>query len=261
MAAQSELQRISEDKIQIIKNLSQLIEKHSVIGVLKLDGISTNVIQGVRAAIRENSTIKIAKNTLKTLAIDACVKKKPGIQKLKEHIDGSCALVFTNHDPFYLQSILQKTQMPVPAKVGQEVPDDVIVPAGDTGLNPGPVMSQFREAGITTRVEQGKIKIVKDTKMLSKGDIVTENHASILAKLDIKPILLGMTLSAAFENGDVLTDIVIDIEGTKDQLAQASQYVMNLALKVAYYTPQTITSLLQVAHIHALGLQNSTSNE
>ncbi|MFX1250392.1 MAG: 50S ribosomal protein L10 [Promethearchaeota archaeon] len=259
MAAQSKVRHIPDNKTHILNEISQLIEKHSVIGVLRLDGISTNVIQGVRTALRENSTIKVTKNTLKFLALEACEKKKPNIGKLKEHLQGSCALLFTDFDPYYLQSILQKTQMAVPAKIGQEVPNDVIVPAGDTGLNPGPVMSEFREVGINTRVEQGKIKIIKDTKVLSKGEVVTANHASILSKLDIKPFLLGMTLSAAYKDGEILTDIIIDIDGTKEQLTQANRHVMNLAMKIAYYSPQTITSLLQLANVHALGLQDSIS--
>jgi large subunit ribosomal protein LP0 len=88
-------------------------------GIISLDGISSSVMQKIRASLRDQATeIRVAKNTIKTLALKKAAKKKKGIDTLIEHLDGSCGLIFSELSPFRLQKILLENQMPAPAKTG-----------------------------------------------------------------------------------------------------------------------------------------------
>jgi ribosomal protein L10 len=68
-------QNKKKEQIDTIVNLAK---QNSVIGLVNLSGISSKALQGIRSSMRSGevvATIKVAKNTLKTLALEKADKK------------------------------------------------------------------------------------------------------------------------------------------------------------------------------------------
>ncbi|MFX1511023.1 MAG: 50S ribosomal protein L10 [Promethearchaeota archaeon] len=245
-------------KEEQITQLQRLIEEHKVIGLFSLENITSTVLQQVRRSLRGHTELKIAKNSLKSRAIDEIMssKSKPGLDSLKEHINGSCGFIFSNMNPFKLQRFLHQNRRPAPARTGQISPIDVIVPEGNTNLDPGPVIGELNSVGLTTRIEKGKIKIIKSSKILKTGDVVTETHASVLARLGILPFESGLEILIAYEDGSIFekADLSIDIENVLSKLKVASQNALSLGLEVNYLCDKTIIPLIQKSHQNTINL-------
>jgi ribosomal protein L10 len=246
-----------------IDTITKLAEGNSVIGITDLSGISSGALQGIRASLRSGeikATIKVAKNTLKLIALEKIAEKagKKDVKKLITHISGSSALIFSNTNPFKLQQFLNKNKVPAPAKAGQISPVDVFIPDGLTNLDPGPIISELGSIGLQTRIEKGKIRITKTAQVLSVGDIVTENHAAVLTRLGIQPFSVSLKLSQVLDGGDILDGSTLQIDENKiiSDLQQAYMNALAVALdpKVLYYSEETIPLLLKNAVRQSIGL-------
>ena len=245
-----------------INSLINLGEQYSVIGLVSLSGISSKALQDIRRILRTGgeieAIIKVAKNTIKALAFENISKssKKKEIAKLIPHIRDSCAIIFTNSNPFKLQQFLNQNQVPAPAKAGQISPIDVYVPEGTTNLDPGPIISELGLIGLQTRIEKGKIRITKTTKVLSAGDTVSESHSSVLSRLGIQPFKVGLKLSIILEKGELLEGEILEVDEDKIILDLQQAYLTALSLavspEVSYYTEITIPVLLKTAISRAI---------
>jgi large subunit ribosomal protein L10 len=133
-----------------------------------------------------------------------------------------------------------------------------MIPAGNTGLQPGPIISEFGEVKVTTRIESGSIWVAKDTVVASKGDTISPKLASLLSKLGMKPMEAGLSIVRAFDQGTVLVsqDLVFDIESYKNDLASAYRNALGLAVETEYVLPETASLILQRAYRGAMYLAN-----
>jgi large subunit ribosomal protein L10 len=237
---------------------------NSVIGLVDLSGISSKALQGIRRLLRAGgeveATIKVAKNAIKTIAFEniSSTATKKDVQKIIPHISGSCAVLFSNTNPFKLQQFLNKNQVPAPAKTGQISPVDVFVPEGTTNLDPGPIISELGSIGLQTRIEKGKIRIIKTAKVLSVGDTVSESHSAVLSRLGIQPFKVGLKLSIVLENGDLIEGKILEIDEEKiiADLRQAHWKALALATSsdVVYYSDASTPILLKTAISQALSM-------
>ncbi|MHA1973375.1 MAG: 50S ribosomal protein L10 [Candidatus Hodarchaeales archaeon] len=261
-----EERKINKKKIEQIDTIVDLAENYSVIAVANLSGISSKALQGIRMSMRSGDVkakIKVAKNTIKSLALEEAAQKiGKDLKKLIPFINGSCALVFTNTNPFKLQKFLNRNQVPAPAKTGQISPVDVYIPEGSTNLDPGPIISELGSIGLETRIDKGKIRITKTAKVLSVGDTVTETHASVLSRLGIHPFKVGLKLSSVFEDNEIIDGSVLDIDEKQiiSDLRQAYLNALSLAIdpKVSYITKETLPILLSKASSQAMSLSLET---
>jgi large subunit ribosomal protein L10 len=246
-----------------IKSIAELTEKYSVIGIVDLNGISSRAIQGIRTSLRSGevtATIKVAKNTLKMLALENLSKKvdKKTVDTFISHITGSCALIFSDVNPFKLQRYLNRNKVPAPAKAGQISPIEVYIPEGATNLDPGPIISELGSIGLQTRIDKGKIRITKTAKVLSVGDTVSETHAAVLTRLGIQPFSVSLKIGYVLEDGEGYDGNLLDVDEEKiiSDLQTAIQNALALAINpdIAYYSKETIPILLNNAIQQALGL-------
>jgi len=140
------------------------------------------------------------------------------------------------------------------AKAGAIAPNDVIVPAGPTGLEP--TQTAFLQAlDIASKINKGQIEIINDVHLIKKGERVGSSEATLLQKLNIKPFLYGLTVVSIYDDGFILTPEVLDISDN-DILASFRQGVTNVAcVSLATNTP-TIASL---PHVLAKGYSDVLS--
>ena len=221
------------NKIKQINIMEELFQTYSMIGLTNLNGISSSVLQKIRKQLRGDTEIKVAKNTLKRIALNNAKTKNKNLANLFDHVKGNTALIFSNKNPFALQKFFNANRVAVAAKPGQIATDDVWVSAGATEMSPGPVIGEFNSIGIRTSVEAGKIKINQDTKVLSAGDVITDTHASIFSKLGIKPLKMGIALNLALEeSGELLyeKDLNIDVDAILTDLELAYAHAFNLSV-------------------------------
>jgi large subunit ribosomal protein L10 len=152
-------------------------------------------------------------------------------------------------DPFKLNLLLEKNKVFLPARAGDVATDPIVVPAGNTGLPPGPVLSEFKECGIPTRIDAGSIWVTKDTVVRQRGEVISPKLASLLAKLGIKPIRAGISIYAAYVDGIVLMeeDLKINLEEYSKQISELHSQALALAFEAGYPAKESLPLLITKA--------------
>lgn len=247
-------------KIRQFNTIVELSQKYRVIALAKLTKVRSAQIMEMRKAMRDQLKILVVKNKI---AIKGLAEvKKPRIEKLLNHIKGQNLFIFTDMNPFKLNLMLEKNKVLLPAKAGDIATDRIVVPAGNTGLAPGPVLSEFKDCKIITKIEGGSIWVTKDTIVAEPGSVISPKLASLLSKLGIKPIKAGLTLDVVYWDGMVLTskDIHLDLEKYHNNITSAIVQSFSLAFNSGYPASKEVTSTLLIdAFTKALALATKSN--
>jgi large subunit ribosomal protein L10 len=248
-------QQILQEKLNEVEEIVQLINRYRVIGVASLHKVRATQLQELKKKMADKVYMRVIKNTLMSKAIQKC-KGKPKLEKLLDHLEGSNIYLFTDLNPFKLALILEKGKVKTTAKAGDIAAFDVVVPAGNTGQPPGPIISQLNAVGLPTRIEAGSVWISKDTLVVRKGEVISERLASVLSKLGIKPVEAGLTMKTVYDEGFIIMqdDLQIDLNETKQAIEKACSDAFTLSLCIAYPTHENVVMLLQIAHREAYAL-------
>jgi large subunit ribosomal protein L10 len=206
-----------------------------------------------------NVKIRIIKNKVAIRAFEK-VKGVAGIENLSKQLEGQCALMFTNISPFKLNLIFAQNKVFLAAKGGDIATKEIVIPAGNTGITPGPVLSEFKVANVPTRIDQGTIWIAKDTVVAKPGDVISTQLASLLSKLNVKPIEAGIAVNFAIAEGLLFKeqDLRINLDDYKAELVRSFQQALALATEAGYMTPETVKPLLVKAQQQARSLAAET---
>lgn len=234
-------------KAEMYAQLQEMPSKYKVVALIRMGKVRASQILQLRKKLRGDVEFvsikdKVAEKALESTSI-------PGMDKLAQDISGQCMLLFTNLSPFRLNMILAKNKIMMAARGGDIASVDVEVAARNTGIAPGPMLTEFKEAGIPTKIDQGTIWIAKDTTPVKKGEVINEKLASMLGKLDIKPIEASIALDTAVEDGFKYArdEMVVDLEEVAGRMAAAHQEAINLSVEAAYATPENIAMILSKA--------------
>ncbi len=246
--------KAAEWKKKVVEELAKLIGEYPIIGAVNMENLPTRQLQNMRAQLRGHVVLKVAKRRLIKLAIEQ--SKKKGLEKLEEHLIGMPALLFTNENPFGLFKKVKANKSTAPAKPGQTAPKDIVVPAGPTPFAPGPIIGELGSYKIKTAIENGKIVIKEDAVVAKKGDTISQGLASILSRLGIEPMEIGLDITAVYENGVIFTKEVLDIDEEEyiNNIGAAATESLKLALSIAYTTKETTEILLKEAQRDAVAL-------
>ena len=245
---------VAEWKKDEVASLKKLIESHEVVGMANLSDIPAPQLQKMRRTLKDSAVLKMSRKTLMSLALNDC--NKENIETLEEHMDGQPALIFTNMNPFKLYKILEGSKTAAPAKAGSIAPEDIVVPKGDTAFKPGPVLGELQKIGIPAKIEKGKIVITSDKTIVEAGEAIPRDVASILTRLEIFPLEVGIDLRAAYEDQTVYTSdiLTIDEEETLADIQKAFTRALNLSVNAVIFTKEAVPVLLQKAATQSLNL-------
>jgi large subunit ribosomal protein L10 len=248
-------EQVLQEKIREVGEITELIQQYRVIGVASLQKVRAPQLQEFKRNLSDKALMRVMKNTLVRMAIENC-KDKPELEKLVDYLQGSNIYIFTDLNPFKLALMLEHGKVKTTAKSGDIAAFDVIVPAGNTGQPPGPIISQLNAAGLPTRIESGSVWISKDTLVVRKGEAISERLASVLSKLGIKPVETGLALTFAFDDGMILTQdqLKTDIDAVKRDVENTCAEALALSLGIAYPTKDNTATLLQIAQREAYAL-------
>ncbi|MBS3059058.1 MAG: 50S ribosomal protein L10 [Candidatus Diapherotrites archaeon] len=228
-----------------LQEIKRLTEAYPVVAIADLNMFPASLFQGIRKKLRGKGTIVVSK----TRVIKKALQENKKVAPLTGYANKSCAVIFTSMNPFELFSFLKKNKGSMPAKEGHIAEEDIVVPAGDTGLPPGPALSDLKAAGLSVRVQGATIAIAEDKIVTRKGQAVSKPVAGMLLKLNIRPVKVGLSVVSAIEGGQVFEAKILDIdtEVVFQKFASAHRKAFNLAFNACYFTKQTMTLLVQKA--------------
>lgn len=241
-------------KAQVIEELDKLVNEYDTVAVAHLHKVRAPQLQQLSQKFRKDICMRVAKNTLIVRAL--ANSRRSNINNLTENLKGSNILLFTNMDPFKLAILLNKNKTRMTAKAGDIAPNDIVIPAGNTGLPPGPAISELHDIGARTKIDMGSVWVVEDAVVVKKGEAVQPKVAGVLSKLGVKPLEIGLGIVAAYEKGSVFTsdDLQFKVDDFRKQLEDAVSQAFNLALNAIYPTDLTVKINLQQAHLNARNL-------
>ena len=237
------------------EELQRVPTEYTVIALSKMTKVRAAQLMMIRKKFRNDIKIKIIKNKVATKAFEN-VKGVAGLENLSNQLEGQCALIFTNINPFKLNLIFAQNKVFLPAKGGDIATKEIVVPSGNTGITPGPVLSEFKTANVPTKIDQGTIWVSKDTLVVRPGDIISTPLASLLSKLNVKPIEAGISVNFAIAEGLIFKeqDLRINLDEYKEDLVRSFEQALALATEAGYMTAETVKPLLVKAHQQARSL-------
>jgi large subunit ribosomal protein L10 len=237
------------------EELQRVPTEYTVIALSKMTKVRAAQLMMIRKKFRNDIKIKIIKNKVATRAFEK-VKGVAGLENLSKQLEGQCALIFTNINPFKLNLIFAQNKVFLPAKGGDIATKEIVVPSGNTGITPGPVLSEFKTANVPTKIDQGTIWVSKDTIVVRPGDVISTPLASLLSKLNVKPIEAGISVNFAITEGLIFKeqDLRINLDEYKEDLVRSFEQALALATEAGYMTAETVKPLLVKAQQQARSL-------
>jgi hypothetical protein len=103
--------------------------------------------------------------------------------------------------------------------------------------------------GIQIQIDKGKINIKAPKVIVKKGEKISENAASIMNKLDIKPFFVGFIPLLAYDTKEekLYLEIVIDKEKTINDMKTSFGKSLAFAVEIGYSSNDTISFMISKA--------------
>ncbi|QCJ46535.1 50S ribosomal protein L10 [Haloprofundus sp. MHR1] len=229
-----------------VDELVDFVENYASVGVVGVTGIPSRQLQNMRRELHGSAAVRMSRNTLLVRALE---QVDSGYEDLVEHIDGQVALVGTNDNPFGLYKQLEASKTPAPINAGEIAPNDIVIPEGDTGVDPGPFVGELQQVGAQARIMDGSIKVTEDSTVLETGEEVSAELANVLNELGIEPKEVGLDLRAVYSEGTLFDpeDLDIDVDEYRADIQSAVSAATNLSVNAVYPTTQTAPTLIAKA--------------
>ncbi len=245
-----------ERKVNLFNTLQNLAKSYNVIALSRMTKVRSAQLMAIRKKFKSDIKIITIKNKVAQRAFEQIFDDVRGLEFLNKELEGQCALMFTNLSPFKLNLTFDKNKIFMAAKGGDIAPNELLIPAGNTGINPGPVLSEFKESNVPTKIDQGTIWVSKDTIVAKPGDVISQKLAALLSKLDVKPIEAGVSVNYAIAEGLEFKekDLKIVIQEYIDDLVQSFQEALALSVEAVYFTKESTPLLLMKGKQHGLSL-------
>jgi len=219
----------AEKKQEYFAKLIKLLEEYPRIFLVGADNVGSFHMQKIRQALRQDAVVLMGKNTMIRKAIKGHTQNNPAIEVLLPYIKGNVGFVFIKpgSDLGTVEKIITQNKVQAPAKAGSIAPCDVIVPAGNTGMEP--TQTSFLQAlNIPSKIARGQIEIISDVHLIKEGAKVGSSEAALLGKLNIKPFAYGLILKHVYDNGAIYDPKYLKISDS-DVLAKFQNGVSNIA--------------------------------
>ena len=245
-----------------VDELVDFIDTYQSVGIVRVTGIPSRQLQNMRRDLHGKAAVRMSRNTLMERALD---EVDDGFEELDEYIAGEVALIGTDDNPFGLFKELEASKTPAPINAGEVAPNDVVIPEGDTGVDPGPFVGELQQVGASARIMDGSIKVTEDSTVLEEGEVVSAELANVLSELGIEPKEVGLDLRAVFSEGVLFEpdELAIDVDEYRADIESAAAAGRNLSVNAAYPTARTAGTLLAKAagEAKSVGLQAAIEDE
>ncbi|KAL5742679.1 hypothetical protein ACOSP7_029411 [Xanthoceras sorbifolium] len=251
----------AEKKIAYDAKLCQLLDDYSQILIVAADNVGSTQLQNIRKGLRGDSVVLMGKNTMMKRSVRIHSEKTGNnvFLNLIPLLQGNVGLIFTKGDLKEVREEVAKYKVGAPARVGLVAPIDVVVPPGNTGLDPSQT-SFFQVLNIPTKINKGTVEIITPVELIKKGDKVGSSEAALLAKLGIRPFSYGLVVQSVYDSGSVFSPEVLDL--TEDDLvekfAAGVSMVTSFALAISYPTLAAAPHMFINAYKNVLAIAVAT---
>ncbi|MFC6785562.1 50S ribosomal protein L10 [Halobaculum halobium] len=242
-AQERKTETIPEWKREEVAELTEFVSSYDAVGVVDLTGIPSRQLQDMRRDLHGRAALRMSRNTLIERALD---EVDEGAEGLTEFVSGHVGLIGTDDNPFGLYKQLEASKTSAPIGAGEIAPNDVVIPEGDTGVDPGPFVGELQQVGADARIDGGSIKVMSDSHVLDAGEAVSTELANVLGELGIEPKEVGLDLRAVFADGVLFEpeELAIDVDEYRADVQSAAAAARNLSVNAAYPTARTAGTLL-----------------
>ncbi|GAB7090448.1 50S ribosomal protein L10 [Halorubrum luteum] len=246
MSSVRKTETIPEWKREEVDELVEFIDSFNSIGIVGVTGIPSRQLQAMRRELHGSADVRMSRNTLTIRALEAV---DDGVEELVDYVAGQVALIGTNDNPFGLYKQLEASKTPAPINAGEVAPNDIVIPEGDTGVDPGPFVGELQTVGAAARIMDGSIKVTEDSKVLEEGEVVDDDLANVLTELGIEPKEVGLDLKGVYSDGVLFEpdELAIDVDEYRADVESAAAAARNLSVNAAYPTASTAGTLLAKA--------------
>jgi len=247
------------DKQIYFEKLKELLAKYSSIFLVNVDNVGSNQMHQIRVALRGKGVVLMGKNTMVRRALRTILSESPQFERLLPYVKGNIGFVFTDQDLKEIREVIVANKVAAPARAGAFAPKDVIVPASNTGMEPGKT-SFFQALGIPTKIARGTIEIVSDVKVVTAGTRVGPSEATLLNMLNISPFTYGMTVVQIFDQGNVFSPEVLDVNESEliDRFLSGVKTIAAISLALNYPTIVSVTHSLVNAYKNLIAISLAT---
>jgi len=247
------------DKEIYFTKLKELLDKYPSIFLVNVDNVGSNQMHQIRTALRGKGVVLMGKNTMVRRALRSILTEYPQFERLLPHVRGNIGFVFTSQDLKEIRDIIVANKVAAPARAGAFAPKDVIVPASNTGMEPGKT-SFFQALGIPTKIARGTIEIVSDVKVVVAGTRVGTSEATLLNMLNISPFTYGMTVVQIFDQGNIFSPEVLDIDESEliNRFLSGIKTIAAISLAINYPTIASVTHSLVNAYKNLIAVALAT---
>jgi len=256
MSAERKTENVPQWKQEEVDAVVEMIESYDSVGVVDITGIPSRQLQDMRRDLYGTAELRVARNTLIERALQ---EVDAGLEDLTDYVSGQVGLIGTDDNPFGLYQQLEASKTPAPINAGEVAPNDIVIPEGDTGVDPGPFVGELQGIGANARIQDGSIQVMEDSTVLDAGEEVSADLANVLNELGIEPKEVGLDLRAVFADGVLFEpeELELDVSEYQADVEAAAARARNLAVNAQYPTERTAPTLLQKARGEAksLGLQ------
>lgn len=221
--------KAKDRKYQLADELKLHFQEYTKLFLVDCDNVGSNQIQQIRTALRGKAILYCGKNTQmrRVLSELETNESRPELETIRRSLKLNLAIVFTNENLSEIRDIIVANKVAAPARAGSVAQCDVIVPAGNTGMEP--TMTSFLQAlNIPSKITKGSIEILNPVFLITAGDRCDASQCALLEKLSIKPFSYGLKVRSVYDNGSMYDPAVLDIAAS-DILASFSAGIKNVA--------------------------------
>ena len=247
--------KVASWKKDTVSSLTEMLSNGGTIAVIDIHGVPASAMIGMRAGLRNQLNIQVAKKRLMKLAWEAVGNDFSDLEEIYSSAVQP-ALVQSNMNSFELFSELKKTEAGRAAKPGDVAPHDIVVEKMDTGMPPGPIVGELNSVGIPAKIMGGSVQIQKKVTILNEGEVFEGDLGLMLSKIGINPIVTGLKLCGTIEDGTTFKPETLDIdyEQFESDLIGYVAGAFNLACNISWFTSQTTPTLISKASGEALAV-------
>ena len=243
-------------KKDTVSDLVTLLNSGDTFAVIDIHGVPAGAMIGMRATLRDNMNIQVAKKRLMRLAWEETGNNLEDLETLFKGVVQPALVSSPSMNSFELFSELKKTEAGRAAKPGDIAPHEIVVEKMDTGMAPGPIVGELNSVGIPAKIMGGSVQIQKRTVVLEEGEVFEGDMGMMLSKIGINPIVTGLRLCGTLEDGVVFSPstLDLDLEQFESDLISYGAGAFNLACNITWFTSQTMPTLIAKASGEALAV-------
>jgi len=241
---------VNDRKREIVRRLCQAFTNYKQIAVVALDNVSTNQIHKARNILangEHKGEMIVGKNTLIKKALKFMTEKPdPSSVDYEEHskwtqneklaaltplMARNVGLIFSEESYMELREKIEAEKIKMPARTGVIAPCDVVVPAGPTGVEVGKI-DLFHKLNFQCKTVKSAIEVVKDLKIITKGEKVGEGATQMCKLLQIVPFEYSLAFQYVYLDGVILDQDIIEmpLDNIRDSFKNYAGFLTSLSL-------------------------------